>query len=121
MKQLLVIGLMFFFLFPACTNQYKVPSGIIPKEKMEKILWDMIVADRYVTSFLSKDTTLNLQEQALSMYEQVFTLNKITKDEFAKSMKFYLERPDISKVMLDSLSAKANRLREEMYKTGAPL
>lgn len=120
MKHLLTIGLMFFFFLPACTNQYKVPSDIMPKEKMEKVLWDMIMADRYATNVLSKDSTINVREKTFTLYDQVFAINKISKEEFVKSMKYYLERPDISQVMLDSLSAKANRKREELFKTGTP-
>ncbi len=100
----------------ACTRQYKVPSGILPMDKMEKVLWDMIQADRYATIVLSRDSSKNLKEETFVLYEQVFSTHKINRQQFIKSFKFYLERPDISQVMLDSLATKANRRREEMYR-----
>lgn len=103
-----------------CTNQYKVPGNILPKDKMENVLWDMILADRYSGLILSKDSTKDIKKESFILYEQVFNIHKVTRQEFIKSFKWYLERPDISQVMLDSLAAKANRKREEMYTTPTP-
>ena len=120
MKQFFAIGLIITFLSAGCSNQYKVPPDIISKAKMEKVLWDMILADRYATNILSTDSSKNIKEETFTLYQQVFDIHKITKQEFVKSMKYYLGRPDISQVMLDSLATKANRRREEMYKTAPP-
>jgi hypothetical protein len=120
MRQLFLFVLILLLISTGCTNQYKVPRDILPKEKMEKVLWDMILADRYSTIVLSKDSTKNLKQETFTMYEQVFSIHKITHQQFVKSLKYYLERPDISQVMLDSLATKANRRREEMYRPSAP-
>ncbi|MGN6418818.1 MAG: DUF4296 domain-containing protein, partial [Pseudobacter sp.] len=53
--------------------------------------------------------------ETLKLYDQVFQVHKITREEFVKSYKFYLSRPDISKVMFDSIASRANRKREEQY------
>jgi hypothetical protein len=103
----------------ACSDKDKIPGNVIPRDRMEKILWDMIQAERFSTSFLVKDSGKNVKEGTFILYEQVFRLHKITKDEFVKSYKFYLSRPDIARVMFDSLASHANRAREEMYKTPA--
>ena len=42
--------------FAACTNNDKIPDGIIAKRKMENILWDMIKADRFANQFLMRDS-----------------------------------------------------------------
>lgn len=121
MKQLFATGLIIIiFLAAGCTNQYKIPSDIIPKDKMQQVLWDMILADRYATVFLSRDSAKNIKEETFTLYEQVFNIHKITRKDFVKSMKYYLERPDISQVMLDSLATKANRRRDEIYKSPPP-
>ena len=52
----------------------------------------------------------------MKLYKEVFTIHHTTKDEFNKSYQFYLSRPDLSKSLFDSLSAYANRQRNEMYK-----
>ena len=116
MKAVFAIFLV-IFLSTGCTNQYKVPGDIMPKEKMEKVLWDMIMADRYATITLSRDSSKNIKEETFKMYDQIFTINKISRQEFVKSFKYYLDRPDISQVMLDSLATRANRKRDEIYRT----
>jgi hypothetical protein len=114
-----IAGLLMFLIIAGCTNNDKIPSGIIDKPRMEKILWDMMQADRYVASFITakEGDSAKKKLQAAEIYEQVFRLNKISRDEFLKSYKFYLGRPDITKVIFDSISAKADRHRNELYRS----
>lgn len=119
MRLITAIGIIIFCFGAGCTNQYKVPADILSREKMEAVLWDMIVADRYSSAILIKDTTKNIREETFKMYEQVFSIHKVSQQQFVKSFKWYLERPDIAQVMLDSLAAGANRRREEMYRPSA--
>jgi hypothetical protein len=99
----------------SCTDKDKTPAGILPKDKMEKVLWDMIQAERYRETFV-RDSALDLKKETFKLYAQVFAVHQITKDEFIKSYKFYMSRPDITRVMFDSLATRANRRREELYK-----
>lgn len=99
----------------SCTDKDKIPAGVLPKDKMEKVLWDMIQADRYRESFVH-DSALDLKKEQFKLYAQVFEIHQITKDEFIKSYKFYMSRPDITRVLFDSLATRANRRREELYK-----
>lgn len=103
-------------LFTACTNKNKIPSDVLPPEKMEKVMWDMIQADRFSSQFLEKDSAkLNVKTETFKLYEKVFQLHKITRDEFVHSFKFYLNRPDINRALFDSLSSRANNRRAELY------
>jgi Domain of unknown function (DUF4296) len=100
----------------ACGNSKKLPDGIIPKAEMEKVLWDMILADRFAAQYIAKDSTkLDVKKETFREYDKVFQVHNITQEQFLKSYKFYMSRPDISKVMFDSLSSKGNRNREESY------
>jgi hypothetical protein len=99
----------------SCTDKDKVPAGVLPKDKMEKVLWDMIQAERYRETFVH-DSALDLKKETFKLYAQVFAIHQITKEEFIKSYKFYMSRPDISRIMFDSLATRANRRREELYK-----
>ena len=98
-----------------CTDKDKIPAGVLPKEKMQKVLWDVIQAERFRETFI-RDSSKDLKAETFKLYAQVFAIHKVTKDEFAKSYKFYMGRPDIAREMFDSLATKANRAREEMYK-----
>jgi hypothetical protein len=98
-----------------CTDKDKIPAGVLPKEKMQKVLWDVIQAERFRETFI-RDSSKDLKAETFKLYAQVFAIHKVTKDEFAKSYKFYMSRPDIAREMFDSLATKANRTREDMYK-----
>lgn len=98
-----------------CTDKDKIPAGVLNQDKMEKVLWDMIQAERYRETFV-RDSSKDLKAETFTLYAQVFAIHKISKDEFIKSYKFYMSRPDIARGMFDSLATKASRRREEMYK-----
>lgn len=111
-------GLLLFVIlsFGACTNTTKIPEGIIAKPKMEVVLWDLIQADRFSTLFLLKDSsTKAIDLENIKLYQRVLQIHKISKEDFIKSYKFYLSRPDISKVIFDSIAVKAERQREKIY------
>ena len=100
-----------------CTNTTKVPDDILSKRKMEGILWDMIQAERFNALFQIKDSaSTNIELEKFKLYEQVFAIHKTSKDDFIKSYKYYLSRPDMAKVILDSMTAKAERLKAESYR-----
>ncbi len=99
----------------SCAGKDHVPSGILPRDKMEGVLWDMVLADQYA-SYLTKDSShLDLKKEHLRLYEQVFRLHDVTRDKFQKSYKYYLDHPDLSQTLFDSLVNKGNRLRTESY------
>ncbi|OQP57487.1 DUF4296 domain-containing protein [Niastella populi] len=102
----------------SCSDKDKVPAGILPKDKMEKVLWDMIQAERYRESFIRDSSTM--KTETFRLYAQVFEIHQVSKDEFIKSYKFYMSRPDLARIMFDSLATRANRRREELYKPKAP-
>lgn len=107
----------FVILFTACTNKNKIPADVLSRDEMEKVMWDMIQADRFSSQFLERDSVAkkNIKTENLKLYERVFQLHQITRDEFAHSFNFYLSRPDLNKVLFDTLAARANRRRAEVY------
>lgn len=115
-----IAGWLIILTIAGCTERNKVPPEIIEQPRMEKILWDMMQADRFVASFIMPEKDVDSaikREKAAVMYEQVFRLNKISRDEFLKSYKFYLGRPDLTKKMFDSIAARADRQRNEIYRS----
>ncbi len=107
------IGLMLGF--TACSDKKKVPSDVLGRDEMEAVMWDMIQADRYATTYFHSDSIKrrDIKTETLKLYDQIFQIHDISQEEFVKSYKFYLSRPDISKAMFDSIYTKANRRREE--------
>jgi len=113
MKWCLVI-LAVFFSF--CDSRNAMPDDIIPMEKMDKILWDMLLADRFSSQFLVKDSAkINVKEETFKLYGQVFAIHHITKEQFSKSIKYYMNHPYQNRVIFDSLASRATRSKNETY------
>ena len=70
---------------------------------MRKIMWDLMRADAYVSDFIMKDSTRNQKAESVILYEQIFKMHSTTEEAFIKSRDFYLSRPDLLKVITDSL------------------
>ena len=119
MKGLTIFVFSLFFF--SCTNRDSVPSGVISPDSMQVILKDVILADQFSTQFVLKDSLLkdsslrNVKAETLRLYETIFKLHKVSKDEFRKSMDFYYSRPDLIKKIFDSLATYENRHRNELY------
>lgn len=112
-----LVILFFLLTFISCTNKDEIPDGIMPPEKMENVMWDMLQADRYAALYLVRDTgMISVQDETFKLYNQVFQIHSISKDQFLKSFRFYLGRPDLSRKVFDSLSAEANRKKVEAFK-----
>jgi Domain of unknown function (DUF4296) len=85
---------------------------------MEIIIWQLMQTDEYVTTLLAKDSSKKSSIERMTRYQAVFELNKTSMVEFKKSYQFYMEHPEITKVMFDSITARAGRQRSELYKSG---
>lgn len=105
------------FLLASCGSRGRVPADIIPTAEMQTIIWQLMQTDEYVNTVLAKDTAKKSSTERMLRYQQVFELNKTTEVEFKKSYQFYMAHPDITKLMFDSLIAKAGRQRTELYKS----
>lgn len=99
----------------ACANNDTIPGDIIPRQKMETIIWQLIQSDEYANILANHDTLRKASTEKMKVYQQVFDLNRTSLVEFKKSYSFYMEHPNISKVMFDSISVKANRQHAEIY------
>lgn len=86
----------------ACSGRQKIPSDILDKPKMTSVISDILIADAVANQKKLNDTTINLKSLSPLYYQSVFTLHKISKDEFFRSYDYYLNHPDLLKVVLDS-------------------
>ena len=90
----------------ACGNDGKVPKGVLPKEKMEAVLWDMLRADEMVAVQHTKDTSINRFDSSARLYQQIMKLHGTDQATFTKSFKYYQSRPDLLKPVFDSLQKR---------------
>ena len=90
----------------------QTPSGILPPDKMEEVLWDQLRADAFTTTFVSKDSTKNLQQVNLELQQKIFQKDHTDKESFYRSYEYYLNHGELMKDLLDSMIAKQSLLRE---------
>ena len=77
---------------------------------MRKIMWDLMRADAYVSDFIMKDSTRDKKAESAVLYEKIFAIHSTTQEAFKKSMAFYQTRPDLLKVITDSLRSDEKRV-----------
>ncbi|HEY4286251.1 MAG TPA: DUF4296 domain-containing protein [Puia sp.] len=110
----LLVGVM--LAVSSCSDKNSVPAGVLPHEKMEAVMWDVIQSEQYSATYLAKDSAhVNLKLENLRLYDEVFRLHHVSREEFRKSYDYYMGRADLAQVLFDSLLAKGNRLRTESY------
>jgi hypothetical protein len=106
MTKLLIFSVL--FLFYACSSS-PVPRGILPPERMQKVVYDLIRVDEFINNFVVKDSTVDVKKKRSSLYEQAFKVNNTNKKEFYSSYKYYQQHPDIQRGLFDSLYESLNR------------
>jgi Domain of unknown function (DUF4296) len=101
----------------SCSGKKKLPTGILPRDKMEAVMWDMMQADVFLSDFvLNKDTSLKKFEEHTKLYEKVFQIHKTNNEQFARSFNYYRSHTTLMKQVLDSLNTRQNEEIKEQIK-----
>ena len=103
------------FLVIGCTNKSGTPAGIFGKEKMQAIMWDIIRAEVFTDQFIKKDSSKNVFQENMKLQNAIFSIHKVTRSEYYKSYDYYISHSDLIRGVLDSMSAKAERDRPEIF------
>lgn len=106
-RRLLFLLLPFLF---ACHGD--IPDGVLPPVQMQSAMWDMMRADEMASFYVEHDSSINLMKRRAQYYGEVFRVHKMTEQDFKRSLSFYESRPDIFKVVLDSLQAMGDRFQK---------
>jgi hypothetical protein len=105
----------FLVLLFSCGNKDKLPEGVLGTVKMEKVMTDVMMSESFVESYLLLDTTRKRDEWFTGELNKVLAIHDITQDEFRKSLNYYKTRPDLFKVIVDTINARALRNRDKVY------
>ena len=104
MKLLPGILLLLISFFSCSKKEQK--KDILPENQMREVMWDMMRADQYVSGFLIKDSTHDKKNESIKLYEAIFHIHKITREEFKASFDYYSSRPDLFRPIFDSLTKR---------------
>jgi hypothetical protein len=102
MRSLLFLPLLLW----ACSGTPSVPKDVMPPGKMGAVLYDVIRADEMVDFLQTNDSTYRPFSSRASLYDTIFQLHAVKKQDFQRSLKYYQGRPDLLKGILDSLQKK---------------
>lgn len=108
MRQFVLIGWM-LILLTACSDNRRIPSAILPPEKFQAILTDVLLADALTLERSFKDSAVKISDENAAYFLKVFQLHGVSKNEFMKSYNFYLQRPDLLKIITDSVSSTLDK------------
>lgn len=107
MREMLL--LLYVLVLVACSETKKPPPNVLGPEKFQKVLTDVMLADALSTERSFKDTSLKIKDANAAYFLKVFEIHGVTKNEFMRSYNFYLSRPDLLRVISDSVSAVLSR------------
>jgi hypothetical protein len=107
----------FLLLLLLSCNSNGLPRGVLSRDQMESVMWDMIEADQYYHEYLLRDSSKrDVRSERFKLYEQVFQIHKTTRENFDKSYAYYSAHPKLMKDIFDSLSDNGSRKLQELYK-----
>lgn len=111
-------------IFTVCILSCKssVPEDVLPPKKMQAVLWDVMQADEMAEYYSAKDSTFRSLSKHAGYYQKIFSIHKISKDDFTKSLAYYENHPVRFKPILDSLQSFGERLQraDSLQKAKAP-
>jgi hypothetical protein len=102
------IVILLCFVVLSCAENSSLPEEILPPPKMEAVLYDVISADELADYSGIRDSTYRALSKRTSLYDSVFQFHSTNKESFKKSLEFYQGRPDLLKVILDSLQKRSD-------------
>lgn len=96
------------------------PKDILPREKMQAVLWDIAKGGEFVNGYVYyRYPNLNRAAVNQQVLKQIFTLHKISKEDFEKSLEYYQRKPDIFVAILDSINAQQTRAKKDTLQSAA--
>ncbi|WP_026770690.1 DUF4296 domain-containing protein [Asinibacterium sp. OR53] len=110
-----LIGCLALLLAGCSDNKPKV----IPVNTMKKVVWDMMKADELFARERLKDSTMQKKREDIRLYEQVFSIHHITREQFYQSYRYYETHPVQFKELLDSVESLSTKEQQQLSKKRA--
>ena len=106
MRPIVYIVMLLVFL-TACQPSSSVPREILPPEKMELVLFDLLRSGNLVNNFIiAKDSSLSKDQAHIKWINRVLTFHRVSEETFKKSFSYYQAHPELMSVIMDSISRK---------------
>lgn len=97
-------------------------KGLLAKDKMQAVLWDIIQADSFTKQFIERDSSKKPSLENAQLQKKIFAIHKVSKEDFYKSYDYYISNTELMSALLDSMTIQAERNRSKMLeKQHSPL
>ncbi len=116
MKACFTLWLILSFLCFSCSSRKQIPADILGPAAMEKILFDIALAEEFAVSYLARDTIVDKDSAMTAEVEKVMKIHKTSQEKFRDSYDFYKSRPDLFKVIVDTVYFRSQRDKEKLYR-----
>lgn len=101
---------LFIFLLAACNDGR--PKGVLSKEKMQAVLWDVAMAGEFANGYIYYSRPVeNRVAVNNKLLDEIYRIHGIKKKDFEKSLEYYKQRPKQFMAILDSITAKQTGAR----------
>lgn len=101
----IVSSLVLILLLAAGCRSRSGDEAVLPPEKMQALLWDMMRADQFISDFvISKDSSRKREPESRAIYPQILQWHRVTATQFRRSLDFYRDHPEKLRPIMDSLS-----------------
>lgn len=101
----------FFFAVFIYSCKSSDPGDILPPKKMQSVLWDVMLADEMTEYYAGTDSTFRSLSKHADYYQKIFSIHKVSKEDFTRSLAYYESHPSQLKPILDSLQSFGQRLQ----------
>ena len=99
----------------SCSSKVDDKEQILNEDKMANVLYDVLLAESFVESYLMKDTTLNKDSLLKVEMDKVLKVYGISSSSFSKSYLYYKAHPLQLETVLDSAHERAVRGRTDVF------
>ena len=107
------VGIVSMILILSSCGDKKKETRLLTTKEMQLVLWDMLQAEAYTQNFLKKDTSKNGLVENAALQKKIFELHKISREDYNASYSYYNAHPNEMKIILDSVTALAERNRNK--------
>lgn len=111
-----------FFLFfvlcsivVSCSRKVGDKEPVLNQDQMANVIYDVLLAESYVESYLMLDTTMNKDSLLKVEMDKVLKVYGISSSTFTKSYLYYKAHPIQLETVLDSANERAVRGRTDIF------
>jgi hypothetical protein len=111
MRNFLALGLLCFFLI--CCKSKEVPNTLIQPDKMAKILFDIHIADSFVSTITKPDSA---KKVSAAYYKGIYKKYQVDSVSYTRSMDYYYKHPEVLTDVYDTVKRNLQQMKTRLEK-----